>query len=126
MKKNLFVLLIAACLAACSTGCVSTLDGHSKMAVPFGKDKITSRYERPVDQIFASSKKVLALMGTLYGENTITKVLEAKVDTRTIWVKVTEIDAKVSEVVVQARTKGGAADVDLASEVDKRIALELK
>ena len=126
MKKNLFMLLIAACLAACSTGCVSTLDGHSKMAVPFSKDKITSRYERPVDQIFASSKKVLASMGVLYGENTITKTLEAKVDTRTVWVKVAEIDTKITEVTVQVRTKGGGADVDLASEVDKRIALELK
>lgn len=120
------MLLVAACLAACSTGCVSTLDGHSKMAVPFGKDKITSRYERPLDQIFASSKKVLASMGVLYGENTITKTLEAKVDTRTVWVKATEIDNKITEVTVQVRTKGGGADVDLASEVDKRIALELK
>ena len=35
------------------------------------------------------------------------------------------VDANVSQVTVQARTKAGAADVDLAREVDKQIALHL-
>ncbi len=96
------------------------------MGVPFEKDRIVARYERPVDQIFAAAKDVLKLMGSLYGENTIKNTLEAKVDTRTVWVKVEQVDSRVSQVTVQARTSGGGADIDLASEVDKRIALQLK
>ena len=126
MNRKLIALLSLACLAGLMTGCVSTLDGHSKMGMPFSKDRIVSRYERPVETIFASAKDVLKLMGALYGENTIKKTLEAKVDTRTVWVKIDQIDAKVSQVTVQARTSGGGADIDLASEVDKRIALQLK
>jgi hypothetical protein len=126
MNRKLIALLSLACLAGFMTGCVGTLDGHSKMGMPFSKDKIVSRYERPTETIFAASKDVLKLMGALYGENTIKKTLEAKVDTRTVWIKVEQVDAKVSQVTVQARTSGGGADVDLASEVDKRIALQLK
>lgn len=107
-------------------GCVSTIDGRHQAAVPFVKDTITSRYERPVEPIFAAAKKVLADMGTLYGENTITKTLEAKIDTRTVWVRIEEADPKVSKVTVQVRTSGGGSDIDLASEVDKRIALQLR
>ena len=40
---------------------------------------------------------------------------------RTVWVAVDEIEPKVSRVRVQARTKGGRGDIDLASEIDKQI-----
>ena len=59
------------------------------------------------------------------GENTISKTLWAKVDTRTVWVKVEEAEPKITSVTVQARTKGGVADIALASEIDKQIALRL-
>jgi hypothetical protein len=54
-------------------------------------------------------------------ENTINHSLVAKVDTRTVWIAVDEIEPKVSRVRVQARTKGGRGDIDLASEIDKQI-----
>ena len=63
---------------------------------------------------------MLKLNGTLVSENTINHSLEAKVDTRTVWVAVEEIEPKVSRVRVQARTKSGG-DIDLASELDKQI-----
>lgn len=91
----------------------------------FAKDKIESRYERPVETIFAAAKEVLRFNGTLYGENTISHTLEAKVDTRTVYVSVDEVEPKISRVVVQARTKARMADVDLAAEIDKQIALKL-
>lgn len=97
-----------------------------KAGIPFVKDRIESRYERPVDQIFAAAKEVLKFNGTLYGENTVTKTLEAKIDTRTVWIKVDEVQPKISRVVVQARKKGGTSDIDLASEIDKQIALRLR
>jgi hypothetical protein len=124
MKKKLIALLFVCGWAALITGCVSTLDGTSKVGNPLGKDTIESRYERPTDQIFQAAKQVLAHMGTLTGENTISKTLQAKVNKSTVWVKVDEVDPKVSRVMVQAR--GGGADIATASEVDKRIALQLK
>ena len=96
-----------------------------KVGVPLAKDTIESRYERSVDQIFEAAKDVLKLNGTLYGENTISKTLEAKIDTRTVRVAVDEVEPKVSRVRVQARRKSGTADIALASEIDKQIALRL-
>lgn len=89
--------------------------------MPMATDTKESTYERPVAQIFAAAKDVLILNGTLVSENTINHSLEAKVDTRTVWVAVDEIAPKITRVRVQARTKGGRGDIDLASEVDKQI-----
>jgi len=120
-------VMATACILALLVGCVNTIDGHKKAGIPFIKDKIESRYERPADQVFAVAKSVLEFNGTLYGENTITRTLEAKVNTRTVWVKVEEEEnGKISHVIVQVRKKGGTSDIDLASEIDKQIALRLK
>lgn len=113
-------------MATLLTGCVGTVDGRSKAGVPWVKDTIESRYERPVDQIFAAAKEVLKFNGTLYGENTINKTLEAKINTTTVFIRVDEVDPKVSRVLVQARAKGGGGDIATASEIDKQIALRLK
>lgn len=124
--KRFLSSLVAACAAMVAlTGCYSTIDGHNHAGVPFSKDKIDSRYERPVDQVFAAAKEVLKFNGSLEGENTITKVLWAKVDTRTVFVKVEEAEPKVTAVTVQVRRKGGSSDIYLASEIDKQIALRL-
>ena len=112
-------------MLALFTGCYSTVDNRKKVGMPMAKDKIESRYERPVEVIFAAAKEVLRFNGTLYGENTISHTLEAKVDTRTVNVSVDEVEPKISRVVVQARTKARLADVDLAAEIDKQIALKL-
>jgi hypothetical protein len=120
------VLVVAGAIAAFSSGCVKMVDGHTKAGVPFIKDKIISSYERPVAQIFAASKEVLAANGVLNREDTINKTVEAKVNQRTVFVKVSEVDANVSQVTVQVRTKAGVSDIDLAAEIDKQIALRLK
>jgi len=126
MKRKFSLLFATAALAVLVSGCYSTAEGHYKPGVPFAKDSIESRYERPVDPIFAAAKEVLKFNGTLYGENTIQKTLQAKIDTRTVWIKVDEVEPKVSRVVVQARKKNGTSDIDLASEIDKQIALRLR
>ena len=109
-----------------AVGCYHTVNGSSKLGRPFSKDQLESRYERPVDQIFAAAKEVLTYLGTLTSENTIAKTLQAKVDNNTVWVKVDEVEPNVSRVFVQARTKGGGGNVDLAAEIDKQIALQLQ
>lgn len=121
MKKNVLAVLIAVSFLGLGSGCVSTVDGRSHPGMPITSDMKESSYERPVDQIFAAAKDVLKLNGTLVAENTINHSLEAKIDTRTVWVAIDEIEPKVSRVRVQARTKGGRGDVDLASEIDKQI-----
>lgn len=126
MKFKTAGWLALVALVATLTGCYSTPDGRNRMGIPFAKDKIESRYERPVDKIVAAAKEVLAFNGTLTSDNTITHVLEARIDNRTVWVKVDEVDANLSRVVVQARRKGGSSDIDLASEIDKQIALRLR
>jgi hypothetical protein len=40
-------------------------------------------------------------------------------------VTVDEVEPKVTRVKVQARRKSGGSDIDLASEIDKQIALRL-
>lgn len=96
-----------------------------KAGVPFVKDTIESRYQRSISDLIGAAKKVLARSGTLVSDDTINNTVTARVDTRTVWVKVSEVDSNVSGVIVQARTRGGAADVELASEIDKQIALQL-
>lgn len=108
------------------TGCQSTPDGRMKAGIPLVKDTIESRYQRPVAQIFASARQVLEHNGTLTSENTVTTTLEAKIDNRTVVVKVDEVEPGVSRVLTEARKKMGGADIDLAAEIDKQIALRLK
>ncbi len=100
--------------------------------MPFVKDKIQGRYERPVDQIFQAAKDVikengvLVREGVLYSQTNEVKTVEGKVNQRNVWVRVEGVDPKVSEVTVQTRTPGGGADIDLAAELEKQIALKLK
>lgn len=97
-----------------------------KAGVPFVKDTIESRYQRPVEQIFAAGRQVIEQNGTLTGENTVTKTLEGKIDTKTVIITVDEVEPGVSRVRTQVRTKSGGGDIQLAAEVDKQIVLRLK
>jgi len=126
MKMNFSALLAGLCLLGLTVGCYHTVEGKSRAGKPFSKDRLESRYERPTDQVFAAAKEVLAFNGTLTSENTISKTLEAKVDNNRVWVKVDEVEANISRVFVQARKSSGGGNVDLASELDKQIALQLQ
>jgi hypothetical protein len=126
MKMKLFGLALICSMALLMVGCVKTMDGRTKATVtPFSKDRIEGRYERTVAQVFEASKTVLNRLGKINREDTINKTLYAKVDTRDAWVKVGEIEPRVSMVTVQVRTRGGATDIDLAAQIEKEIALAL-
>lgn len=130
MKKMIFGLLGAAVLAAAGTGCITTVDGGKSAGVPFRKDRIVSRYQISVESVFTAAKEVLASekggLGVLQSENRINNSLVAKVNTRMVYVKVTEVEPSVSEIVVQVRTDAGWSDIDWAAEIDKQIALRLR
>lgn len=126
MKSRFSALLAAGLLAVVTAGCIKTVDGHVKPGVPLVKDSFISRYERPVQAIIDSAKEVLAGLGTVTREDRINNTLEAKVDNRTVRVRVDAEEGVVSRVTTQVRTKTGGRDLDLAAEVDKQIALLLK
>ncbi|GDY22026.1 hypothetical protein LBMAG56_33730 [Verrucomicrobiota bacterium] len=126
MKKNFLAVLGVVAVLGVTSGCINTLDGRYRAAVPFRKDKIISRYERSVEQVFEAAKVTLSANGILVAENTINHTLVAKVDTRTVWVAVDQVEPTVTEIVTQVRTKAGGVDIDLASELDKQTALHLK
>lgn len=133
MKIQLFAVILG--LAVAAVGCVDTVSGRKTAGVPFVKDTIEARYERPMDQVFQAAKEVLRFNGTLANEsilhnqtnalNNIVKTAEGRVNQRTVWVRVEQIDPRITAVAVQARTSGGGSDIDLASEIDKQIALKL-
>lgn len=131
MKKLVVATaLVVAFLAG--AGCYKTKEGRYRAGVPFSKDTIESRYERPVDQVYQAAKATLEFNGALNSEgssatgDTASRTLTGKVNKRTLWVQVDEVEPRVTRVQVQARKSGGRGDVDLASEIDKQIALRLR
>jgi hypothetical protein len=106
-------------------GCVQSLDGRTRPGLPFVKNTIESRYERPPMEIWQAAKDVLRYNGTLYSEDTLKSTLEASVNQRTVWIQVLPIDTKVSQVLIQTLNKAGGTDLELAGEIDKQIAVRL-
>ena len=68
------------------TGCVGTVSGRKTVAVPFIKDRVEGRYERPLDQVYEAAKDVVRFNGTLvnesilHGETNAVKTVEGKVN----------------------------------------------
>lgn len=130
--KTKFLLGLAG-LAIVAIGCIGTVSGRKAGAVPFVKDRIEGRYERPASQVFDAAKEVLKLNGSLLSESTLhggtnaagVLALEGKVNQRRVWMSVEQIDAKVSAVIVQARTKAGGSDIELCHDLEKQVALRL-
>jgi len=120
MSKFGFVRLLAlSCLLVLGAGCVSTPKDDLIFGLP-GRDKIVSRYEKPYDQVKAAAITVLKRNGTLVGDDLVKKVLEARIDTAKVYVALDDSEPKITKVTVQVR-RGGVADIDLASEIDKQI-----
>ncbi len=125
MKLNFLGLIASVAVLTVTLACTPTTDGRKKFTVLPGGDTITGRYERSVEQIFAAAKEVLKFNGTLYGENTISHTLEAKIDTRTVWVSVEEVEPKLTQIKVKSRKKNTLPDIQLSAEIEKQIALRL-
>jgi hypothetical protein len=133
MKTKFFAAFAG--VAILTAGCVSTVTGDKTAGVPFIKDKIESRYERPMDQVFEAAKQVVAEdgslvhEGTLYGQTNavgnVVRTVQGKVNQRAVYVRVEQVDPKITGVTVQTRTQAGISDIDLAAQIDKQIALKL-
>jgi len=132
MKTKMFAAFVAlAALAVLATGCVNTVTERKTAGVPFIKDTMEGRYERPLDQVFDAAKAVISEDGVLlhegivHGQTNLVKTVEGNVNQRKVWVRVERLDPKITGVSVQARTQAGGPDVDLAHAIEKEIALKL-
>jgi hypothetical protein len=129
MKKTLFALLAAATLIA--TGCVSTVSNTNAFATTWSQDSVAGRYARTVDQVYQAAVTVVQQNGVVLTEyiphDTTNSVrsLEGRVNDRKVWVRVSQVDSRTSQVDVQARSKWGVSDIDLVHELEKEIALQL-
>lgn len=132
MKMKIFAVLAgAAVTAVIATGCVQTVSDTDTFAISPGRDSVAGRYNRSVEQVYQASVAVITRDGVLLTEyvphdytNTV-RSLQGRVNDRKVWIRVAQVDPRVSQVDVEARTKYGVADVDLVHELEKEIALEL-
>jgi hypothetical protein len=124
MRINALFSLALSTVLVLFSGCVSTETGHAVGGVPFTKDTITSRYEKPVAPLVNATRVVLTRNGKLLMDNVVNNTFQAKVNQRDVWVKVADLDGKITVVSVQARGSMGG-DIDLAAELSKQIALQL-
>ncbi len=123
MQNNFFTFLALTSLLFWGAGCVTTEKGDLKFGVP-GKDTLVSRYEAPYDKVKTAAIAVLKRNGTLVGDDLIRKVLEARIDTATVYVGLDDSEPKITKISVQVR-RGAVPDIDLASELQKQIYGEL-
>ena len=124
MSFRLILLCFASSMAAVSVGCISTPQGK-QFGVPGIRDTVVSRYERPLDQVLNSAREVLSRTGTLTGDDVVINAVSAKINNRSVWVTVAEVEPLVTEVKVRVRSSRGTGDLALAAEVDKQIAIGL-
>jgi len=128
MKMKFLAALAGAALVA--TGCVKTVNDSHAFATTWSQDTITARYPRTMDQVYQAATQVVANDGVLTREfitpgTNVVRSLTGKVNQKDIWIKVVSVDARTTQVEVQARSSWGVSDVSLASELDKEIALQL-
>jgi hypothetical protein len=112
-------------------GCVKTVSNNKHAAVPFVKDRVEGRYERPMQVVYQAAKEVLAFNGMITAESTLSTTnasalaLEGKVNQRSVWIRVEQVEPRISSVIVQARSKWGGRDLELVHEIEKEIAIKL-
>ena len=129
MKKSIFAVLAGAALIA--TGCVHTVSDTNAFAVSYGKDSVTGRYQRPIEQVYQASRDVINTDGVLLTEyiphdyTNQVRSLQGRVNGSKVWIRVEQVEPKISRVDVEARTQWGRADFDLVHELEKEIALRL-
>lgn len=130
MKTKIFLGLLAI-TALILAGCVDTVSGRKTAGVPFIRDRVEGRYQRSPEAVFTAARQVITDNGILnneginYSDTNAVRTIQGQINERTVWVRVEPVDPKVTDVVVQARTRAGGVDVDLAHQVEKEIALKL-
>ena len=131
MKNKFLSLVSCAVVAFAVVGCVNTVTGNKKAAVPFLRDRVQARYERSLDKVTAAATTVLTRNGTigtsgsLHSQTNAVNIIEGKARQCNVWIRLEALEPRLTEVTVQTRTTRGGTDLPLAQELDKEIALEL-
>ncbi|HTR43062.1 MAG TPA: DUF3568 family protein [Pseudomonadales bacterium] len=130
MKMKIFAVFFTALgIVLFTVGCVSTVTDTrtSGFHLP---DKVVSRYERPVDVVYAAAIAVINNNGVVVTEyiphdttNEIRSV-QAKIDKDNVYIRVESVDPQITQITIQARTTMGG-DQEKARELDKLILLQL-
>ena len=90
-------------------------------------------YQRSLDEVYAAAVKVINTDGTLVTEyiphdttNTV-RAFKGRVNDNTVWMRVqaVTVEPPLSEITVEARTKWGNQDLDMAHQLEKEVALQL-
>jgi hypothetical protein len=126
LKPVLAAALCSAALSAAAlfvSGCVSTPAGGTTFGLP-SKGTSTARYPRTVEQVVTATRIVLSRNGKVSVDNVIDNSYKAKINERDVWVKITKVDDKITQLVIMVRGNL-TGDIDLAHDLDKQIALQL-
>ena len=120
-------------IALIAGGCVKTESGTHTPAIWFGKDRVPGRYPRSVEEVYRAAFTVMGRNGVVVQEfiphdtSNNVRSLYGKVGDEKVWISVqAEDDPKITSIVVEARTKWGNANIELAHELEKEIALQLQ
>ena len=125
MKLKWIFVLVACVSTLFLAGCVDTLDGRRRGGMPFQRDRAEGRYQRPAADLWTAAQDVLKYHGKVTSVDIARQSLQGNVDERHIWISVSAVDANISQVLVQARSKGGFADYPMAAYLEKEIAVRL-
>jgi hypothetical protein len=129
MKMKIFAASAVLGITFLTAGCVSTVTDTHTAGFHF-PDKVVSRYQRSVDEVYAAAIAVINNNGVVITEyiphdtTNAVRAVEAKVDKEQVFIRVEAIDPQITQITIQARTSV-AGDEDKARELDKEILLQL-
>jgi hypothetical protein len=132
MMKKGFLALLAGAVIVTLVGCVNTVTEQQRGGVPAFRDRVEGRYERPLNTVFDAAKRALTSYGNVASEGQLhtssnqVRTLEGYVNQNSIYMRIEAVDPKITSVIVQVRTKWGSTDLQVAHELEKRVALELQ
>lgn len=129
MNKGIFILLAG--LAVALTGCVGTVTEQKAGGVPVFRDRMEGRYERPLNVVFDASKRALMAFGQVSAEGSLhtssnqVRTIQGYVNQNSVYMRVEAVTPTVTSVIVQVRSRWGGTDLQVAHDLEKRVALEL-
>ena len=120
-----------AAIALVTAGCITTVSNTKVAGNPIGRDSVGAIYPRPMDEVYRAAVQVINTDGKLLTEyiphdttNNV-RAFMGQVNQNKVWVRVEEVNPQAAALTVEARTKWGNPNLDLAHELDKEVALQL-
>ena len=130
MKNVMLVLLLGVTLSL--VGCVAKVTDEKPGPKPAYKDRVETRYQKNVDQVFEASKRALNSYGNVTrASNVLTstndvRTVEGFINGQGVYIRIEKVDPKTTATVIQVRTKLGGTDLHTASQMVQAIAFQLE